>query len=282
MKNDKARKVWFITGASRGLGAEITEAALAAGDTVVATARKPEQITARFGPNDRLIALALDVTDAASIATAVEMAIDRAGRVDVLVNNAGYGVVGAVEESSSEEVRKLYETNVFGLLNVTRALLPHLRKQRSGHILNMSSVGGYRSFAGYGIYCSTKFAVEAISEALHAELEPLGVHVTVIEPGSFRTDFLDASSVEHSPVRIDDYATTAGATRERAQEVNHTQPGDPKKLAGVMMDLVRHPKPPMRLALGSDAVAAIEAKNAFVGGEIDAWRAVSTSTNFAT
>lgn len=261
------------------IGAEITEAALAAGDAVVATARNPQSIRDRFGDRPGLLAVKLDVTDDASIAAAVETALVKLGRIDVLVNNAGFGIVGAVEETSAADVRRVYETNVFGLLAVTRAVLPHMRRQRAGHVLNLSSVGGYASFPGYGIYCSTKFAVEAISEAMHGELAPLGIHVTVVEPGYFRTDFLDGSSVVHAPTRIADYDATSGQTRDAALAKNHQQPGDPVKLARVLVELVGAEKPPVRLQLGADAVAAVEAKNAFVAGELAAWRAVSTSTD---
>lgn len=280
MTKNETKRVWFITGASRGLGAEITKAALAAGDAVVATARDPGRIVERFGPLQGLYPVALDVTDEASVARAVEAAIERFGRIDVLVNNAGYGVVGAVEETPGDEVRRVYETNVFGLLAVTRAVLPQLRKQRAGHILNLSSVGGYQSGPGFGIYCSTKFAIEGISEALHAELGPLGIAVTVIEPGYFRTEFLEAKSVVETGATISDYAESAGKVRKIAKAVSLQQPGDPVRLAQAVLELVAAKEPPLRLPLGSDTVAAIEAKNAFVTRELAAWRTVATSTDF--
>ncbi|MDI1442672.1 oxidoreductase [Polyangium sp. 6x1] len=276
----QAKRVWFITGASRGIGAEITSAALAAGDDVVATARDPQRITERFGSSEALLPVALDVTSESSVALAVEAALARFGRIDVLVNNAGYGLIGAVEETSAEDVRRLYETNVFGLLSITRAVLPALRKQRSGHIMNLSSVGGYRSGPGFGVYCSTKFAVEGISEALHAELAPLGIAVTVLEPGYFRTEFLEAKSVVETNAAIADYADTAGKVRALAKSVSLQQPGDPARLARAVVDLSRAENPPLRLPLGSDTVAAIEAKNAFVTKELDAWRDVAISTDF--
>jgi NAD(P)-dependent dehydrogenase (short-subunit alcohol dehydrogenase family) len=283
MKTNETKRVWFITGASRGIGAEIAKAALAAGDAVVATARDPKSVAARFeafATGDSLFPVALDVTDEASVAAAVEKAIARYGRIDVLVNNAGYGVIGAVEETSGEEVRRVYETNVFGLLNVTRAVVPHLRQRRSGHILNLSSVGGYQSGPGFGIYCSTKFAVEGISEALHAELAPLGIGVTVVEPGYFRTEFLESKSVVEMPTIIADYAETSGRVRSMAKDVSLKQPGDPVRLAHAVIELVATKNPPLRLPLGSDTVAAIEAKHAFVTRELGTWRAVATSTDF--
>ncbi|WP_394841953.1 oxidoreductase [Pendulispora brunnea] len=280
MTTNDTKRVWFITGASRGIGAEITKAALAAGDAVIATARDPKKMVERFGASDALLPLALDVTNEASVAAAVETAIARFGRIDVLVNNAGYGIIGAVEETPGDDVRRIYETNVFGLLAVTRAVLPHLRRQRSGLILNLSSVGGYRSGPGFGIYCSTKFAVEGISEALHGELAPLGIGVTILEPGYFRTEFLESNSVVETAATISDYAETSGMVRSRAKSVSLQQPGDPVRLAQVVVELAGSKAPPLRLALGSDTVAVIEEKNAFVARELDAWRTVSVSTDF--
>ena len=271
---------WFITGASRGFGARIAELALAKGDNVAATARNHRAITSRLGDHPNLLPLPLDVTDEPQAAAAAAAAIERFGRIDVLLNNAGYGLLGAVEEATAAEVEALYRTNVFGLLTVTRAILPHMRAQRSGRILNISSIGGYRAGAGFGVYCSTKFAVEGLSEALHAELAPLGIHVTVIEPGYFRTDFLDSSSLTVSPTRIADYDQTAGAVRTHAADLNHEQPGDPDKLAKVLVDFATAANPPMRLPLGSDTVAAIEDKHASDAAILAEWRKVSVSTDF--
>ncbi|HEY0505629.1 MAG TPA: oxidoreductase [Lysobacter sp.] len=273
-------KTWFITGASRGFGARIAQLALARGDNVVATARNPQAITERLGQHPNLLPLALDVTDEEQARSAAAAAIERFGRIDVLLNNAGYGLLGAVEEATSQEVEKLYRTNVFGLLMVTRAVLPHMRAQRSGRILNISSIGGYRAAAGFGVYCSTKFAVEGLSEALHAELAPLGIHVTVVEPGYFRTDFLDATSLSVSPASIADYNATAGLVRDAASGLNHAQPGDPQRLAQVLVDFADVSSPPVRLPLGSDTVAAIEAKQKADAAILSEWRAVSASTDF--
>ena len=274
------KRIWLITGASRGIGAKIAAAALANGDAVVATARDANSITQRFGDKPGLLAVTLDVTDEAQGVAVAKAAIEHFGRIDVLVNNAGFGLLGAVEEATADEVRRVYETNVFGLLNVTRAVLPYMRAARSGHVINLSSVGGYRSGAGFGVYCSTKFAVEGLSEALHAELEPLGVKVTIVEPGYFRTEFLEGNSLVESPSSIADYDGTAGEVRKIAKAVTLNQPGDPDKLAQVMITLVEAQKAPLRLPLGSDCVAAIEAKNAYVAGELQAWREVSVSTDF--
>jgi len=275
-----SRRVWLVTGASRGLGACITRAALAHGDVVVATGRNVAALAAAFEANDALLPLALDVTDEAQAAHVVETALARFGRIDVLVNNAGYGLVGAIEEATAEEVQRQYATNVFGLLNVTRAVLPDMRRQRAGHVINISSLGGFQSFPGYGLYCSTKFAVEGITEALYGELAPLGIHATAVEPGYFRTDFLDAASLVMSPRVIDDYAQTAGQSREASRQINHQQPGDPEKLAQALITLVQSPQPPLRLPLGTDTLAALEAKLAFVQQETAAWRALAASTDF--
>lgn len=274
-------KTWFITGASRGFGLRIARLALDRGDNVVATARHAEAVVEALGERLNLLALPLDVTDEAQAVQAAAAAVERFGAIDVLLNNAGFGLLGAVEEATAEEVERVYRTNVFGLLNVTRAVLPYMRERRSGRLLNISSIGGYRGAAGFGIYSSTKFAVEGLSEALHAELAPLGIHVTVVEPGYFRTDFLDASSLSVSPHGIADYNGTAGATRSRAADLNHGQPGDPDKLAQVLVEFTDAANPPVRLPLGSDTVAAIEAKHAADAAILREWRAVSVSTDFA-
>lgn len=273
-------RVWMITGASRGIGARIAEAALAQGDAVVATARTAASVEKRLGQSEALLSLPLDVTDEAQARHAVGAALERFGRIDVLVNNAGYGLLGAVEESTADEVRRLYDTNVFGLLHLTRAVLPGMRARRAGHVINISSLGGVRSSAGFGLYCSTKFAVEGITEALHAELAPLGIHATVVEPGYFRTEFLDTGSLAVSPQVMDDYAQSAGAVREAARRINLNQPGDPVRLAQAVMQLVASPTPPLRLPLGTDTLQTIAEKHAFVERETAQWRAVAASTDF--
>ena len=273
-------RTWFITGASRGFGALIAEQALRAGDAVIATARKPQDITSRMGDHPNLLAVRLDVTSEEEAHQAVAEGIKRFGQIDVVVNNAGFGVLGAVEETSAKETERLFATNVFGVLNVTRAVLPHLRRQRSGHIINISSVGGYQSFIGWGVYCSTKFAVEGITEALHQELAPLGIRVTVVEPGFFRTDFLDEQSLIKTALELSDYDETVGKMRQFAEGANHAQPGDPLKFAEAMLTLVNAPNPPQRLAMGSDTVAIVGEKNRFVNAELAEWKELSISTDF--
>ncbi len=272
--------VWFIPGASRGFGAEIVEKALTAGHSVVATARDPHAVAARFpDAGDHLLPVALDVLDEAQAAAAVEAAVQRFGRIDVVVNNAGRGLLSAVEEASDNAARAVFDTNVFGILNVLRAVLPTLRAQRSGRIINLSSVGGFIGSAGWGIYCATKFAVEGFSEALAREVGPLGIDVVIVEPGYFRTDFLDASSLSTEGTVIDDYAETAGATRRHATDVNHAQPGDPVKAAAAIVEIGSAEGPPLRIQLGRDSFSLVADKLTFVAEEQQAWRDLSVSTD---
>jgi len=273
-------KTWLITGAARGLGAMFVQEALQRGDNVVAAARNPQAITDRFGSPANLLPVRLDVNSEAEAAAAVRQAVERFGKIDVLVNNAGFGVLGAVEEIPAAEVEAVYRTNVFGLLSVTRAILPQLRRQRSGHIINISSIGGYQSYAGWTVYASTKFAVEGISEGLAMELKPLGIKVTIVEPGYFRTDFLDAQSLTTTETVIDDYAESVGAVRKHAAAVDGQQIGNPALLAKALLQIVDAENPPLRMPFGSDTVAAIEAKNAFVAEELKQWRSLALSTDF--
>ncbi|QHF50407.1 MULTISPECIES: oxidoreductase [unclassified Pseudomonas] len=274
-------RTWFITGASRGFGTLIAERALRAGDAVIATARNPQDITDRLGEQPNLLAVRLDVTREDEAHQAVAEGIKRFGCIDVLINNAGFGVLGAVEETSASETERLFATNVFGLLNVTRAVLPHMRAQRSGRVINISSIGGYQAYMGWGVYGATKFAVEGITEALHQELAPLGIQATVVEPGFFRTDFLDEQSLIKTKLELPDYDETVGKMRVFAEAANHAQPGDPLKFAEAMLALVNAPNPPLRLALGSDTVARIEAKNRLVAQELADWNELALSTDFA-
>lgn len=274
-----AQRVWLITGASRGFGAEISKAVLASGDKLVATARTMQGLE-HLGTNGNLFTAVLDVTDEPQVRDAVRAALAHFGHVDILVNNAGISLLGAVEESSGDEVERLYRTNVFGLLNVTRALLPSMRQRRSGHIINISSVAGYSAYAGFGVYSSTKFAVEGLTEALHIELHPLGIHATVVEPGFFRTDILDTNrSLIETKGAITDYAETAGAMRAAVPGYNHQQPGDPAKLARAILELVNAADPPLRLPLGPDTLTRMAEKNALVERETSTWRALAASTD---
>ncbi len=258
----------------------LAEQTLRAGHKVVATARKPEQI-ANLGYHyaDRCLILPLDVTKQAQVDAAAAQAISRFGRIDVLVNNAGYGVAGAIEEVSEAEEMPMFETNLFGLLRVTRAFLSQFRKQRSGHILNLSSIGGLIGGQGIGIYNASKFAVEGLSEALASELAPLGIHVTIIEPGPFRTDFLGRSGVL-AEKRIDDYDNTAGNMRKYFSENNGKQRGDPQRAVEAMIAVVESPNPPLHLLLGVAALTRFRGKLDNWQKEIAAWEKVTAGADF--
>ena len=273
--------VWFITGASRGFGIEITRQALGRGDQVAATARHPEAVT-RAVPDagDALLTLPLDVTSAGQAAAAVSATLARFGRIDSLVNDAGRGLLGAVEEVSDAEARAVFDVNVFGLLTVTRAVLPVMREQGAGKIINISSSGGYIGRPGWGVYCSTKFAVEGLSESMRYELAPLGIQVTAIEPGGFRTNFLDGSSLVTAEARIEDYSSTAGATRQWANQTNYAQAGDPVKAAKVIVDLAGCESLPERIQLGEDCFTAVAQKLARTARDQARWREISISTGY--
>jgi NAD(P)-dependent dehydrogenase (short-subunit alcohol dehydrogenase family) len=272
--------VWFITGTSQGFGRELVNAALKRGDSVVATSRNPEKVKSTFpDAADHLLAVPMDLRDSTAIASAVDAAVSRFGRIDVLVNNAGHGIIGAVEETSDAEVASLYETNVFGLLRVTRAVLPYLRKQRSGHVVNLSSIGGLVGLPGFGIYNSTKFAVEGLSEALAAEVAPLGIRVTLIEPGPFRTEFLGNSLVV-TEKELEDYRGTSGQTRAAAGGRNGAQPGDPVRAAEAIVKAVTAEKAPLHMVLGRFAYERAMAKLDDMRNEFDAWQEVALSADF--
>lgn len=272
-------RVWMITGASRGIGARIAEAALAQGDAVIATSRDAASIEKHFGGHDALLPLALDVTDEAQARHVAGAALDRFGRIDVLVNNAGYGLLGAVEEATADEVLRLYDTNVFGLLHVTRAVLPAMRARRAGHVVNISSLGGVQSAAGFGLYCSTKFAVEGITEALHAELAPLGIHATVVEPGTSAPSSWTAPRWPCRPgagrLRPERRCRARGRASHQPEPARRPRaPGPGRDAAG------GQPHPPLRLPLGTDTLQTIADKHAFVAKETAQWRAVAASTDF--
>ncbi|MBW4518845.1 MAG: SDR family NAD(P)-dependent oxidoreductase [Scytolyngbya sp. HA4215-MV1] len=274
------QKVWFITGASRGFGLEIVKAVLASGDQVIATVRiKPEQLTRALHNHSNLYVVQMDVTQEDQVQTAVKQGIDRFGRFDVLVNNAGFGMVTAIEEATDAEVRKQYDTNVFGLLNVTRAVLPYLRQQKSGRIINVSSLFGYDAVPGWGLYGSTKFAVEGLSKGLAVELAPFGIHVTAVAPGLFTTDFLSAESYVAAQTIIDDYQATVGQIRSGAEALHGNQPGDPQKFAQVILQLANTERPPLHLPIGKDAIAMYQNNAMKVAAEIEAWLPVATSTD---
>ena len=276
----KTQKTWFITGASRGFGLNITKAVLASGDKVVATVRnKPEELAAQFHNNENLYVVTLDITNEEQAKQAAAQAIDHFGGIDVLVNNAGYGLLAAVEEATAREVKQNYEVNVFGTLNVIRAILPYMRQQRSGHVINISSVGGLSAYYGWGLYGSTKFAIEGITEGMALELAPLGIHATVVAPGFFRTNFLDESSLISTANVIDDYDETVGAMRKFAAEANYKQPGDPEKLAQAFVKLAASENPPVHLPLGNDTLQRFRDKTAAFEKDITNWYDTVTGTD---
>jgi NAD(P)-dependent dehydrogenase (short-subunit alcohol dehydrogenase family) len=275
------QKTWFVTGSSRGFGRAIAEAALKRGDRVVATARKPEQIedlSNTFGEN--VLTLALDVTDSAAARRAIHAALNRFGSLDIVVNNAGYADSAPIEEMSEESFRDQIETNLFGVVNITKAALPTFHQQRSGHFLQFSSIGGrVGGTPGMGAYQTAKFAVEGFSEVLNAEVKPLGIKVTIVEPGGFRTDW-GGSSMGTSAVGAD-YEDTVGAMNRFRESTVSTWRGDPKRAANILLDLVDLDEPPLRLLLGDGAVRSAEKSSRDRAAEAEQWADVSRSADFA-
>lgn len=269
--------VWFVTGAGRGLGAAIVRQVLTRGDQVVAASRRPEAVQEQTESLD-LLPVRLDVTNESEAVKAVGEAVERFGRIDFLVNNAGRSLLGAVEEATATDVQEVFATNLFGVLAVTRAVLPVMRRQRSGTVVNIGSMGGFAQSPGWGVYGATKFALEGISEALAAEVQPLGIHVTIVEPGSFRTDFLDSASLRSASTTIPDYAATVDPVRAASHSRSGTQANDPDLGAAAIVNALTATAPPFRLPLGRDAVSTIERKLESVRQELDRWRSVSEST----
>lgn len=276
MASDNA--VWFITGCSTGFGRELARLLLRRGHGVVVTARNTATL-GEFAADQNALIAALDVTVPQQIADVVQRAEARFGRIDVLVNNAGYGYLSAVEEGEEEEIRAMFETNVFGLANMTKAVLPGMRARRCGHIVNLSSVGGLIGFPGIGYYNATKFAVEGLSEALAKETAPLGIKVTIVEPGPFRTDWA-GRSLKTPKVAIDDYADSAGARRAVIQGRSGSQPGDPLRAAEAIIRAVQSPEPPLHLVLGRPAYEFTTAKFKEFAAEMEKWRDVSLGADF--
>ncbi|MDF1501706.1 oxidoreductase [Roseisolibacter sp. H3M3-2] len=274
--------VWFITGCSTGFGRELARAVLERGLRCVVTARNPESVQDLVrGHEDRALALRLDVTDAVQVSDAVRAAEERFGRIDVLVNNAGIGYFGAIEESEEAEVRRMFEINVFALGRMTTAVLPGMRRRRSGHVVNIASIGGIRAFPAVGWYNATKFAVVGLSEALSLEVAPLGIKVTVVEPSGFRTDWAGRSANE-APVEIPDYAETAGANRRNIRNASGKQPGDPARAAAAIIAAVEAPEPPLHLLLGKAALRGARWKLDLLQSNFDAWRETTEGADFPT
>lgn len=274
-------KVWFITGASSGFGAELTKTIIERGDKVAATFRKTEQANSfsqQYKNNG--LGIVLDVTRTENIPAALQQAIDRFGKIDVLVNNAGYGTIGAIEEFSLEEIRDQMETNFFGAVAVTKAILPIMRKQGSGHIVQISSQAGFRATAGFGIYNASKFALEGFSEALAQEVASFGIKVTIVEPGPFRTEFL-GGSMKKAQNKIEAYQNTVVGNMYKYQdEMNGKQEGDPVKAANAIVDYVYSNKENLRLPLGKITIQGMRAKLAAVEKDIAANESIAISTVF--
>lgn len=274
-------RVWFITGSSTGFGRILAEMLLKRGERVAVTARNPDQIQDLVaGYKDTGLALTLDVTQPKQVASSVAAAEKFFGRIDVLVNNAGYGYLAAVEEGEADEVRAMFETNFFGLVAVTKAVLPGMRSRRSGHIVNISSIGGLVANPSIGYYAATKFAVEGLSEALAKEVEPLGIRVTAIEPGPFRTDWA-GRSLKVAKTQIPDYVDTAGARSNQISGRSGKQPGDPVRAAAAIISVVEADQPPRNLFLGRIAVDLAREKLSYLSENIDCWEALSLGSDFS-
>lgn len=271
-------KIWLITGISRGFGRELAEALLARGDTVIGTTRNGSADVPRG--RGRLEVLALDVMDPQAVKATVASAFELHGRIDVIVNNAGYGLLSSVEEATDEEIERVFAVNFHGTRRVIQAALPRLRAQRSGHIVNITSMAAVAPNPGSGYYAAAKMAVEGVSQSLAREVAPLGIRVTLVEPSAFRTDFLSEHSIRRSATKLQDYATTAGAAQDRLAAMAGKQAGDPARAAAAIIQAVDSPKPPLHLVLGSDAYHRTRQMLDAFSAELDAWKAVSIGADY--
>ena len=279
--NGKQSSTWFITGCSTGFGRELARTVVARGYRAVVTARNPEQVAdVVAGHEDHTLALRLDVTDPAQVAESVRLAEARFGRIDVLVNNAGIGYFAAVEESDEPEVRRMFEINFFGLERMTRAVLPGMRKRRSGHLINVASICGLAAIPSLGDYSATKFAVEGLSEVLALEVAPLGIRVTLVEPSGFRTQWAGGSAKDSSAREIADYDATAGAARRALRDLSGKEPGDPVRAANAIIQAVESPAPPLHLLLGKDALRLAHEKLDALRRDFDTWQSVTVGADF--
>lgn len=277
----KQKKVWFITGASKGLGLALVQQLLAKGYTVAATSRDKSALQIAVGENDNFLPLGVDLNSEASVQKGIDETINRFGQIDVVVNNAGYGLVGGLEELTDAEARKNFDVNVFGTLNVIRKVLPYLRAQQSGHIFNISSIGGFiGTFPGFGIYCATKFAVEGLTESLSTEIKSFGLKATIVSPGYFRTQFLSSDSLGVPQQPIEAYKEVRESQAFHQSIMNGNQLGDPDKAALAMIQVAESQNPPLHLFLGGDAYDMAYNKINSVRQELEAWKSVTVSTAF--
>lgn len=278
MKN----KVWFVTGASKGLGLTLVKELLNKGYSVAATSRTVDELQKAVDSNsESFLPLKMDLVDTSSVDKGIKETIDRFGRIDVIVNNAGYGLVGALEELSDAEARQNFDVNVFGTLNVIRSAMPYLRKQQSGHIFNVASIGGFLgTFPGFGIYCATKFAMHGFSESLHAEVKDFGIDVTIVSPGYLRTNFLEAGSLVVPKNEIAAYKLVREVQDQHQHSINGAQPGSPEKAADVIIEISKQSTPPLHLYLGADAFGLAESKIKAVQHDLENTRALATAINY--
>jgi len=276
------KKVWFVTGASKGLGLTLVKKLLSKGYDVAATSRNVEDLSKAVGSFNNFLPLSVDLLSEESVEKAVGKTISKFGQLDFVVNNAGYGMLGALEELSDQESRQNFDVNVFGSLNVIRRVMPQMRKQQSGHIFNISSIGGFSgNFPGFGIYCATKFAVAGFTESLAAEVKPLGIKATVVEPGYFRTAFLNPDSLAVPNNPIDAYKEVRDSQAAHQNDINNQQPGDPEKASDVIISVAESNNAPLHLFLGPDAYELANAKIADVQRDMESWKALATATNFS-
>lgn len=276
------QKVWFVTGASKGFGRILVKQLLAKGDLVAATSRTKSELEKEISASSsQFLPLEVNLTDPSSVKKAIDETVATFGRIDNIINNAGYGLLGAIEELSDAESRQNFDVNVFGSLNVIRQALPHLRQQQSGHIFNIASIGGYvGDFAGFGIYCATKFAVVGFSEGLAIELKDFGIKVTAVLPGYFRTNFLNSDSLATPKKQLDEYQSTRDSQQLHQQQINNNQPGDPEKGAAVLIKMAEEVNPAVHLFLGSDAFSMAKSKAENMLQEIEQWKSATISTDF--
>lgn len=276
-------KVWYITGASKGLGLALAKKLLSQGYKVAATSRNVKELSEAVADNsDNFLPLSVTLTDEASVQQSIEATVQHFGSIDVVVNNAGYGLTGALEELGDAESRKNFDINVFGTLNVIRKTLPFLRRQQNGHVFNIASIGGFTgNFPGFGIYCATKFAVHGLTESLAAEIKPFGLYATVVSPGYFRTHFLSDVSLNIPATPIEAYSNVREVERSHQQDINFNQAGDPDKAADVMIAASLLPAPPVHLFLGADAYALAEEKMTSIKKDLELMRVAATATAFA-